>query len=119
MNFYNKFIALCAEARKTPTAVARDLGISKSTITNWKTRGTMATDTNLQKIASYFNVPLKDLLADSENEPATVPSDGPLSKEFALIYSQLSPERQKEVDRQARLLLLEQQAQADGLDSPA
>jgi repressor LexA len=54
--FWNKYYELCSEIGKSPNAVAKELGFSTAACTNWKKNGNMPTDTNLLKIADYFNV---------------------------------------------------------------
>lgn len=78
MNFYNKFNLLCSQIGKRPSPVAEELGISKSTVSNWKTRGTMPTDSTLQKIAAYFGVDVDELREDEEvSAPNRVPPSVP------------------------------------------
>ncbi len=54
--FYQQFIKLCTRAGKRPSTVAKELGISKSTISCWKSRGSLPTDIIAQKLANYFGV---------------------------------------------------------------
>lgn len=72
--FYDNFVKLCVAINKRPSAVALDIGINKSTVSNWKNRGTAPTPSTLQMIASYFNVTVEELLSEDENKPA--PNDG-------------------------------------------
>ena len=58
MSFYNKYVELCRNAEKTPSAVAKIIGIGKSNVTYWKNGRTKPTDLTLSKIADYFNVPV-------------------------------------------------------------
>lgn len=69
--FYDVFVELCAKSGKAPSAVALELGCSKSMVSGWKTRGTSPTDTNLRKIADYFGVTVEYLLGEqTEKAPA-------------------------------------------------
>lgn len=54
--FWNKYYELCSRIGESPNAVAKKLKFSTATCTNWKKNGNMPTDTNLLKIANYFNV---------------------------------------------------------------
>lgn len=65
MNFYNKFVNLCNEVGKKPSAVAEEIGLSKSLVTRWKNGGGV-TDATAAKIANYFNVELIDLMNEEE-----------------------------------------------------
>ena len=53
--FWENFLALCCQFNKTPTAVTRELGISKSLITHWK-KGGIPHQITAKKIADYFGV---------------------------------------------------------------
>lgn len=52
------FEKLCAEMGVTPYKVAKDTGITQSTIYNWKTRNNLIGVERGQKIADYFGVSL-------------------------------------------------------------
>jgi transcriptional regulator with XRE-family HTH domain len=57
---------LCNSVSKTPSKCALEMGISKVAVTNWKNRGNIPTDANLQKIANYFNVSVEYLKGEQE-----------------------------------------------------
>lgn len=81
--FYENFIKLCAKAGKTPSAAAKEIGISKSTVSNWKTRGTAPTDVTLTMIANYFGCDISELMAENEEKP--IQMDGLTEEEAAFI----------------------------------
>ena len=57
--FYTKFANLCYKAGKTPSAVAQEIGINKSSVSYWKKHPELLPKTHiLQAIAKYFSVPL-------------------------------------------------------------
>ena len=58
--FYDNYIQLCNSVNKTPSAVAVEMGISKTSVNRWK-NGSYPTDATMSKIANYFNVPVEDL----------------------------------------------------------
>lgn len=62
--FYDKYVELCAMKNVSPTAAAREIGLSKATPTKWKTSGATPSGDNLKKIAAYFGVTESDLLSD-------------------------------------------------------
>lgn len=66
MNFYDLFIKLCNSKNTKPSIAAREIGISKSNVSNWKRRNTFPTDANLQKIADYFGVTVDYLLGNEK-----------------------------------------------------
>lgn len=67
--FYENFLALCAKTRKTPSGVARAIGLSNAAASGWK-KGKIPNDTTLLKIADYFGVTVEELTAEKENKPA-------------------------------------------------
>lgn len=76
--FYEKFLKLCAEANKTPSSVAGEIGLSRSAVSNWKARGSCPTAVTAQKLADYFGVPVDYLLSDETDEKTkkAAPADG-------------------------------------------
>ncbi len=55
--FYDKYVALCERAGKTPRTVAMEMGFGNSAATYWQ-RGSMPRRTTLKKVAEYFDVPV-------------------------------------------------------------
>jgi transcriptional regulator with XRE-family HTH domain len=108
--FYEAFLKLCNSVDKTPSAVGRELGISKTTINFWKTGRNNPSDRTILKIADYFKVDYKAL-----KEGRVVPVQSGLdniqtaitdwmkeeeqrmneTKEFAIKYSQLTEVQKK------------------------
>ena len=56
MNFYQKYVKLCTSIQKSPSVVALENGISKSTVTAWKNKGCQPKLDTKIKIADYFGV---------------------------------------------------------------
>ena len=74
--FYDVFVQLCNSVNKTPSAVAVELDIAKSAVSNWKKRGTSPTGANLHKIAGYFGVSVDYLLnEETKKSPAEAEDD--------------------------------------------
>ena len=73
MEIYNKFDSLCAKIGKSPSAVAIELGIAKSTVSGWKSGRNGATNATLKKIADYFGVTVDYLLGNEEKEKTPEP----------------------------------------------
>lgn len=65
--FWNNFVNLCNNKGKSPTAVISELGISRGSVTHWRT-GKVPHHNTLLKIATYFNVSV-DYLLGKENAP--------------------------------------------------
>ena len=68
--FYDRFCELCQKRGIAPTRAALEIGLSKSTPTTWKQKGTTPQAAQLQRIADYFGVST-DYLLEKENDPAT------------------------------------------------
>lgn len=62
--FYNNFLKACNLKKKTPSAVAKEIGINKATVTGWK-KGSMPTDATVQKLADYFRISPSDLTGET------------------------------------------------------
>lgn len=63
--FYDNYIRLCNSVNKTPSAVAVEMGISKTSVNRWK-NGSYPTDATMLRIANYFNVSV-DVLKSREH----------------------------------------------------
>lgn len=68
--FYDNYLRLCNSVGKSPSAVALEIGIEKSTVTRWK-QGKSQTDANIRKVADYFGVPVSELTEEKEKAPTT------------------------------------------------
>ena len=55
---YSKFEELLQKSNKTTYRVAKDIGISSVTFTDWKKGRSQPKVDKLQKIAKYFDVPI-------------------------------------------------------------
>ena len=102
MVFYNNYIRFCAKVGKSPSAVAEEIGLYKSTVTNWKNRGTKPTDATLQRVADYFGVTVEELL--EENRKPAPTNEGELDAR----YFDLTPENRALIDSMIEKLLKSQ-----------
>ena len=96
--FYDKYIELCTRINKKPSAVAQEIGFNKASVTGWK-KGSTPTDSNMQKIASYFEVPVSDFLdAEEKTASADVPDSGTISEDDikAAFFNGADPAMTKE-----------------------
>lgn len=71
--FYDRFIELCKESGKSPSAVTKELGLNNSSSTAWK-RGSTPKSETLQKLANYFGVSVDYLLGVGQRVSATAPN---------------------------------------------
>lgn len=113
--FYDNFVKLCNAAGKTPSAIATEIGLSKSVVTRWK-NGCGATDATIRKLADYFGVSTDQLLgttddptpaAEQKKEPATesLDLDDELNAEFIKLWKKLTPEERVILRAQMRGML--------------
>ena len=64
--FYLNFVRLCNSIGKSPSAVAEDMGLQRSSVTRWA-NGSAPRKATVEKIATYFGVDSKELIGE---EPA-------------------------------------------------
>ena len=67
VHFYERFLALCKEKGKAPSAVATEIGLNNSSTSYWK-KGSIPKGETLSRLAAYFDVPVGYLL-DGEGMP--------------------------------------------------
>ncbi len=72
--FYDVYADLCKRIGKKPSAVAEELKINKSNVSNWKNNGYTPRGEALQRIADYFGV-TTDYLLGQESAPAAPTRD--------------------------------------------
>ncbi len=90
--FWETFSELCAEKKVKPGRVAREIGVSNSATTHWKSGKVPHYDT-LLKIADYFGVSVDYLLGKSFSGGG----EEALLQKGIDILSSLPPEKQKEM----------------------
>lgn len=66
--FYDNYVSLCAKIEKSPSGVAREIGLSNAAANGWK-NGKMPNDTTLSKLSSYFGVSVYTLTEEKEKTP--------------------------------------------------
>lgn len=117
--FYDTFLQLCSIKKKTPSAVATDLGLSKTTVYFWKTGRNEPSDSTIMKVASYFQVdfralkegriePVNTKPSEEDPKPSTMnPSIDYIAEtddgvqmliEFASKYSKLTEQEQQSIN---------------------
>ena len=78
--FYDVYAALCKDHGKSPSAVAQELHINKSNVSNWKNNGYTPRGEVLNRIADYFEVTVDCLLGKNSEEVPLVNGDDELSE---------------------------------------
>lgn len=82
MAFYEKYLELCAKAGKSPSCVALEISLSKTTVNRWKNGGGV-TDATALKVANYFGVSPEWLKGETEDPSAGIKKD-PIPKDGAV-----------------------------------
>ncbi len=80
---YDIFLKLCNSVGKSPSAVALELGISKSTVSHWKHQRNEMTAATALKVANYFGITVEELKTGIKKEPS-IPKDEELDKNDAI-----------------------------------
>ena len=88
MSFYEKYLELCAKAGKSPSCVALEISLSKTTVNRWKNGGGV-TDATALKVANYFGVSPEWLKGETDDPSAGIkkerPADGEAPDQDTLI----------------------------------
>lgn len=63
MNFYNYYITLCNKKGEKPSRVALNIGLSKTAVNSWKIGKSLPTDSTLQMLSDYFEIPFEQFMA--------------------------------------------------------
>ena len=67
--FYERFVQLCRQKGVSTSKAAIDAGLSKSTVTKWKTDpGTKPSGNVIDKLCRYFGISVSELLGYGEEE---------------------------------------------------
>lgn len=73
--FYKNYVELCAKKKKSLSAVAEEIGLSRTSPNGWK-KGKQPSDVNLQKLADYFGVSVAYLKAEEEQKENPTAQEG-------------------------------------------
>jgi len=97
--FYDRFTILCAEKGVSPSKAAQDNGISKTSVTRWKS-GAVPNADILISLAAYFDVSVDYLLSKTDIKKPAEKIDGfvptQAEKDFVInVYRKLSPEQRE------------------------
>lgn len=75
MDFYNNYVRLCNSVGKTPSAVAVEIGIEKSTVSRWS-KGSSPNHATKLKVADYFGCSISDLTDEVEQKEKPAQESG-------------------------------------------
>ena len=90
---------MCNNIGKSPSAVAVEIGLSKTAVHRWKNGGSL-TDATAAKIASYFGVSVSYLFGKDEKNPTTKNDSGITKVKTEMIKKvmQMSDEELQKLD---------------------
>lgn len=114
LSFISRYEALLKEKNIKKAVFYADCKLSAPAVSKWRAGTNMPAMTTITRIADYLGTTPEYLLTGTK-KAAAQEGDGDA---FFSIYDRLSPDRQADLDRQARLLLLEQQLEEGGDASP-
>ena len=89
--FYDEYVKLCRNKGVSPTRAAADVGISASTVSDWKNKGRAPQARHLYKLAEYFGVSVAVLLDEKKDDPAL--SESEIDEEISSIFESLSDDQ--------------------------
>lgn len=72
--FWKNFSELCLERNTTPTAIVRELGLARGSVTKWKS-GSSPNSKTVSIIADYLGVSVSKLLGDTSNSSSVTPEE--------------------------------------------
>ena len=79
--FYSNYVALCAKEKKSLSAVAESIGLSRTAPNGWK-KGKQPSEVTLEKLSQYFGVPVSELTGEDKKEKAAIDVVGDDLKEY-------------------------------------
>ena len=62
-------MTICKENNLTPSQVAKDLGINRSTLSMWKTKGVLPNAITIMNISQYLNISPAYLMGNDLEKP--------------------------------------------------
>lgn len=83
---YTKFEALLKNHGVTAYKVSKETGVSRSTLSEWKTGKSVPKVENIQKIADFFDVPIGYFYGDSESSNSAYYLNEETAKKAQEIY---------------------------------
>jgi transcriptional regulator with XRE-family HTH domain len=91
--FWDKYVALCNKVKKSPNAVAKEIGISSGAVSGWK-NGNVPQAAKLLKIADYFGVPVS-YFSEEFKEAKRASALNDKVEAIMKVYDMLTPENKE------------------------
>ena len=117
--FYDKFVKICNARGISPSRAAIEAGLSKSTVTKWKTTPSAEpTGSALRKLSEYFEISISELLAGETKKSPTVSSERKINLQdvdvgFYGDFVELSEDDKETVRDMVRLMRQRRAAQQE------
>lgn len=105
--FYDKYVKLCASIKKSPSAVAEEVGVKRSNVTHWKAGRNSPSDVTMARIAEYFGVSVSYLKDEEEQKESPTTQTGSEALKEAGYY-QLNEDNKKLIDQMIAQLIKSQ-----------
>lgn len=93
--FYSNYVALCAKEKKSLSAVAESIGLSRTAPNGWK-KGKQPSEVTLEKLSQYFGVPVSELTGEDQKEKSDLHQETGLSaakQKLLSIFDDLTDEQ--------------------------
>lgn len=89
--FFDNYVRLCNSVNKAPSAVALEIGITKSTVSRWRA-GSTPNYSTAQKVADYFGVSADEMLTGTPaiKEPPAIQEDNKGDDSYARLLAFLA-----------------------------
>lgn len=107
--FYDKFVKICNARGISPSRAAIEAGLSKSTVTKWKTTPSAEpTGSALRKLSEYFGISISELLAGETKKAPTVSGERDILNDVDMAfygeYKELTEDDKETVRDMVRLM---------------
>lgn len=110
--FYLNFVRLCNSIDKSPSAVAEDMGLQRSSVTRWA-NGSAPRKATVEKIATYFGVDSKELTGEEQKEKPA-PDGSELDAAFNAVLDQLTEQELADVLQYAKFKVASRKENSNG-----
>ena len=85
--FYERFVQLCEQRKIAPSRAAIEAGLSKSTVTKWKTTpDAKPTGAALDKLSAYFGISIAEVLGEETKNAPAVSGKGDVLDEVDVAF---------------------------------
>lgn len=101
--FWEAYYSLCLKIKKSPNAVAKEIGCSSGSVTSWK-QGKVPHHKTLLKIAEYFGVSVDSLLGETKKASGTFWRGIEMPEDRAKVMDVIASLSDEDAERVARVL---------------